>query len=387
MITNSNPYGAGSDEYFMYRALQLARRGLGWISPNPQVGCVIVRDGRIISEGWHRKLGEVHAEVDAISRAADCSGAEAFISLEPCSHVGKQPSCTSALIEAGISRVVYAFDDPDRRSCGKARSILEQAGISVESGLLADEAQLQLDYFSHINRDSLCFCCLKLAISMDGMIACGNGSSQWLSGEQSLGYAHFLRQKYDAILVGSGTVERDDPRLTTRPEVLASYLTDSSEFRLRNMVRVVLDRDFNLLASLHEYRISKLDGPFREELPKLIFVGNRDKLPDTSPEDVELIGLDIREDGYIRYAELFRELRRIGISSLLVEGGASVAASLLEQDAADTIALVATPVLVGSDGLSFSPRLSLEALADARRYRLLDTARIAEDVLLLYGRK
>lgn len=386
MVTDINPYPAGSAEYYMYRALQLARRGLGWASPNPLVGCVIVREGRALGEGWHARYGETHAEVAAIASAGECRGATAYISLEPCSHVGNQPSCTHALINAGVSRVVFAFEDPDPRSHDRARGLLEAAGISVQSGLLAEEARLQLDYFRHIQRNQNTFICLKLAISLDGRIACANGQSQWLSGLQSHGYAHFLRQKYDAILVGCGTVRSDNPRLTTREEQLREFYAAAHELRIRNMCRVVLDPQFSLLPHLSEFAISSSDGIFREDLPRLVVVGREDCLPQghTVP-GVLLLPLSVHENR-LHFSELRTRLWQLGICSLLVEGGAAVAASLLAQRSADQLALVVTPLLLGSDARSFSPPLGLETLGEAHGYTLLDSKRLGQDVLLTLGK-
>lgn len=383
MITDLNPYPVGSDEHWMCRALQLARRGMGWTSPNPLVGCVLVRDGEVIGEGWHASYGEMHAEVAAIRAAGDCRGATAYVSLEPCSHVGRQPvSCSTALVEAGVARCVFAMEDPDPRSHGRARGLLEAAGIEVASGVLEAEASLQLDFFSHNKRENACFTCLKLAMSIDGRIACANGNSQWLSGPQSHGFAHFLRQKYDAILVGSGTVLADDPRLTTRRDVLSHFTADADNMRIRNMCRVVLDTRFSLLPELERFRLSDFSGDFRPDRPRLLLAGAEQHMPGTAPEGVELLPLPLH-DGRLGFRDLAGRLNDIGIGSLLVEGGAAVAASLLAQRAADQLAIVVTPLLVGSDGMSFSPRLGLEKLADAHGYRLLDTLSLGQDVLLL----
>jgi diaminohydroxyphosphoribosylaminopyrimidine deaminase/5-amino-6-(5-phosphoribosylamino)uracil reductase len=386
MITDINPYPAASAEHFMYRALQLARRGLGWASPNPLVGCVIVQNGQVLGEGWHARYGETHAEAAAIASAGECRGATVYISLEPCSHVGRQPSCTHALIDAGVTRVVFAFEDPDPRSHGRARGLLEAAGISVQSGLLEDEARLQLDYFRHIQRNQSTFICLKLAVSLDGRIACANGNSQWLSGQQSHGYAHFLRQKYDAILVGSGTVLSDNPRLTTRSELMSEFYANAGDLKIRNMCRVVLDPQFSLLPQLEQFAVSNLDGSFREDLPQLILAGREDCLPPGGPRPgVLLLPLPL-QDARLQFSELRSRLWQLGICSLLVEGGAKVAASLLAQRAADQLSLVMTPLLLGSDALSFSPRLGLESLEEAHGYRLLDTSRLGQDVLLTLGK-
>ncbi|MCB1220548.1 MAG: bifunctional diaminohydroxyphosphoribosylaminopyrimidine deaminase/5-amino-6-(5-phosphoribosylamino)uracil reductase RibD [Planctomycetales bacterium] len=383
MITDTNPHPAGSDEYWMYRALQLARRGLGQVSPNPLVGCVLVRDGNLIGEGWHASYGGPHAEVAALAAAGDSRGAVAYVSLEPCSHHGRQPrSCTTALVEAGVSRVLFAFDDPDPRSHGQASGLLRAAGIEVQSGLLADEARLQLDYFIHNKERQSCFTCLKLASSLDGRIACANGHSQWLSGRRSHGYAHFLRQKHDAILVGSGTVRADNPKLTTRRDVLAEYLADMESVQLRHPTRVLLDPRFELLTDLDRYAVSDLSGEFREGRPRLIVAGLQQHAPSGWQGSAELLPL-IGMSGRIDFHELAAELWQRGTFSLLVEGGASVAASLLGQGALQQLALVHTPVLLGADAMSFAPSFALQSVDDAQRFHLLDSARLDDDVLML----
>ncbi|MCB1218857.1 bifunctional diaminohydroxyphosphoribosylaminopyrimidine deaminase/5-amino-6-(5-phosphoribosylamino)uracil reductase RibD [bacterium] len=388
MITDNNPHPAGSDEHYMYRALQLARRGLGWVSPNPLVGCVLVRDGQVLAEGWHAHYGEKHAEAAAVAAAGECRGATAYVSLEPCSHNGRQPrNCSTVLIDAGVSRVVYAIEDPDPRSHARSAEMLGAAGIRVEGGLLAADAGLLNDAFAHNQQRGSCFICLKLAMSLDGRIACANGHSQWLSGPRSLGYAHYLRQKHDAIMVGSGTVLADNPRLSTRLSALSTYLKDAASLQIRNACRVVLDPQFSLLPELGSLALADLSGDFRPELPRLLIAGARSSLPlQDTPPGVELLGLDAVE-GRMSFELLADALWQRGIRSMLVEGGAGVAAGLLRQEMVHQLSLVYTPQLLGADAMPFSPALGLERVGDAMHFSLLDSQRLDDDMLLILDRK
>jgi riboflavin-specific deaminase-like protein len=206
-----------SDERYMKMALKLAGGGAGWVSPNPMVGAVVVRDGEIVGRGWHRRYGEAHAEVEALNRAGDqARGATLYVTLEPCNHQGLTPPCTQAILKAGIARVVIASRDPNPNVTGGGAAFLRKHGLKVETGLLEAQArQLNEAWFKWVET-GLPFVIAKAACSLDGRTATATGESQWITGEASRLYGHRLRHMYDAILVGIGTVLADDPQLTTR---------------------------------------------------------------------------------------------------------------------------------------------------------------------------
>jgi diaminohydroxyphosphoribosylaminopyrimidine deaminase/5-amino-6-(5-phosphoribosylamino)uracil reductase len=225
----------------MRSALALARRGLGQVWPNPAVGCVIVKDGRVVGRGWTQKGGRPHAETEALARAgAAARGATAYVSLEPCSHHGKTAPCAEALITAGIGRVVAAVEDPDPRVSGRGIARLRDAGVVVETGLCATESvELNAGFFCRVISGRPLIA-LKLATSLDGRIATASGESRWITGPAARERAHLLRATHDAVLVGTGTALSDDPEMTCRLPGLAS----------RSPVRVVIDRNLRLPAML-----------------------------------------------------------------------------------------------------------------------------------------
>ena len=385
MIPGPNPFQQPADEYFMYEALRESLNGLGWTTPNPLVGCVIVRAGEIIGRGHHHSYGGKHAEVMAIHNCRDgCAGATAYVNLEPCTHVAHQGACCVALHKAGVSRVVYASEDTDPRTAGKARAVLVSSGIEVASGILVEQSERLLDYYHHAKVRQRPFVHLKVALSLDGKLACANGASQWLSGPSSLGYAHYLRQKYDAVLVGIGTVLQDNPRLTTRRESMAPYLPLPDGVEPSNPVRVVLDPRFRSVAMREELRLFDTgSGQFREGRPRVIIAGLDHECPQdvNFPVGLELLGL-AAADGLIDFSLLFKDLWRFGLCSILVEGGSRLAAELIRQRQVDKFSLVYTPRLLGSDALGFSPALGLQDVGDGLRVLDVWHETLGEDILI-----
>ena len=206
-----------TDEFYMKRALRLARRGEAWVSPNPMVGAVIVRRGRIIGEGYHQKFGGNHAEINAISHASEpIKGATIYINLEPCTHYGKTPPCIDSVIAAKPARVVIGTPDPNPAVAGKGIEALKRHGIKTTVGILEEACKEFNERFLKFMRTGIPFVTLKFAQSIDGRIATASGHSRWISSEQSLKFAHALRSHHDAVLVGSGTLSKDDPELTVR---------------------------------------------------------------------------------------------------------------------------------------------------------------------------
>lgn len=379
-----NPHLPSSDEYFMYEALRLAHRGLGWTSPNPPVGCVVVKDGEVIGQGWHVQPGGLHAETAALQQCPDAAGATAYVTLEPCSHVGQQPACTAELARAGIRRVVFGCEDADARSAGRATGVLTRIGIEVRVGVLEQECELLLMPYLHAKRYGRPHVHLKLAVSLDAKIALANGDSQWLSGPESLGLAHYLRQQYDAVLIGRGTVVADNPRLTVRREVLENYM-DASGFRLRDPVRLVVDPQLKLLDQLGKLRLAN-PGTQRSNLPHLVIVTSREVRPEernlVEQLKIQAQFLHVTCEPRLDLQQVFAQLWQLGITSVLVEGGARLAAEVLRQSAADQLTLVYTPVLLGSDGLGFSPDLGLESLITAPSLDLTYSMLLGRDTVV-----
>lgn len=250
------------DEFYMKRAIELAKRGTGWVNPNPLVGAVIVKDDRIIGEGWHRKYGELHAERDALSRCMeDTSGATIYVTLEPCCHHGKQPPCTEALVQAGISRVVIGSMDPNPLVSGKGVKYLEEHGIKVE-GCVCNEECLAMNYvFFHYIRNKEPYVVMKTAQTLDGKIATYKGLSKWITGEQARENVHADRHRYAAIMVGVGTVIADNPMLDCRSTAISNP---------HNPVRIICD---SRLRTPLDSRIVKSAG----QIPTIIATCSTDR--------------------------------------------------------------------------------------------------------------
>jgi diaminohydroxyphosphoribosylaminopyrimidine deaminase / 5-amino-6-(5-phosphoribosylamino)uracil reductase len=386
MLPRSNPHPPGTDEHFMHRALELAQGGLGWTSPNPLVGCVLVRAGRIIAEGWHQRDGQEHAEALALKACPDARGATAYVNLEPCTHVGRQPACSALLAAAGVERIVYGSEDANPVTRGRALELLPALGIAVQAGVLKDECDGFLDYYQHSHRADTVFLHLKLAVSLDGKAACANGHSRWLSGPASLGLAHYLRQKYDGVLVSARTALADGARLSVRPEQLAAYCELPPTAAPRQPVRIILDPRFELAPRLGELPVADTAGAWRVHLPQLMLVGRREHLPAQTPAAkglrVELLGLDGLGDQPLAWATLAAALRRRGLISVLVEGGPRLAAELLRQRAVHKLTLVHTPHLLGRDGLDFTPVLGCDSVSDCLSLRGVSGFRLGNDCIV-----
>lgn len=353
---------AAADERFMRVALAVGARGLGRSWPNPSVGCVIVRDGRIIARGWTQPGGRPHAETEALRRAGPAArGATAYVTLEPCANWGRTPPCCRALAEAGIARVVIGCIDPDPRTDGKGAGYLRQAGVEVVMGCLEREARAQnLGLFRRVF-DQRPMVTLKLALSADGRIATRTGRSQWITGERARLEAHLLRASHDGILVGSGTVLADDPELTCRIPGLGEA----------SPLRIVLDR--RLRTPPHAKLLQ--GGP-----PVLVYTvhGHAEQRADAlRARNAEVVAVD---EPYLH--NVLGDLARRGLTRLLVEGGAQVAASLVAAGLVDRLSLVYAPLLLGGDGHPGIAGLGLEDIAQAPRFRVLDRRPLGEDTLV-----
>jgi diaminohydroxyphosphoribosylaminopyrimidine deaminase/5-amino-6-(5-phosphoribosylamino)uracil reductase len=338
----------------MRAALGLARRGLGNSWPNPAVGCVIVRDGRVVGRGFTAPGGRPHAEPQALAMAGEAArGATAYVTLEPCCHTGRTPPCTDALIAAGIARVVVAARDPDARVNGGGSAALRAAGIAVEEGALTAEAEdVNAGFFSRIRRGRP-LVTLKLASTLDGRIATKSGESQWLTGEQARRVAHMLRGRHDAVMVGVGTVLADDPDLTCR----------IPGFKPVPMVRVVADSHLRIGLT------SRLVATARQS-PTWILArdgADPDRRRALAEIGVTLIDVAGGEAG-VDMARALTELAERGITRLLVEGGGQISASLLRADLVDRVAWFHAPSVMGGDGWPAAQSFGLKHLADMPRF-------------------
>ncbi|HZU91545.1 MAG TPA: bifunctional diaminohydroxyphosphoribosylaminopyrimidine deaminase/5-amino-6-(5-phosphoribosylamino)uracil reductase RibD [Stellaceae bacterium] len=356
------------DRAHMRAALALARRGLGTTWPNPAVGCVIVRDGRVIGRGWTQPGGRPHAETEALRRAGETAqGATAYVSLEPCAHWGKTPPCAEALIAAGLGRIVAALEDPDRRVAGRGLRRLAAAGIAVESGLLAAEAaEINAGFFCRV-RQGRPLVTLKLATSLDGRIATAQGESRWITGPPARARAHLLRACHDAVMVGTGTALADNPELTCRLPGLQE----------RSPVRIVLDRSLRLPSEMHLVAAARRVSTWLLTLPDAD-PARRARLTDNG---VTVIEVPPDPKGGLDLVAALRALGERGLTRLLVEGGARLAASLLHAGLVDRLAWLHAPLLLGGDGVPAIAGFDLAALADAPGFTRIAVEEVGADVL------
>jgi diaminohydroxyphosphoribosylaminopyrimidine deaminase / 5-amino-6-(5-phosphoribosylamino)uracil reductase len=351
----------------MRRALELAERGWGRVAPNPLVGAVIVRDGKVVGEGWHTEYGKAHAEVEAIRAAGEAArGATMYVTLEPCSHRGKTGPCTDAVVAAGIARLVFAAADPNPKASGGATT-LRQRGVAVDGGVEEARASRLNAAFLHAHAAGprRPWIELKLAISIDGRIADAGRRSRWLTGPRARDEVHRLRAGHDAVAVGIGTALADDPLLTAR---------GATQPRIPP-VRVVFDRhlrlplDSRLVQTLGEAPLWILCAPEPPEEKRLAL----------ESRGVTVIGAVDTESA-------LAELKERGIRSLFCEGGAGLASGLLEADVVHRLTLFVAPVLLGAEAPSGFGALSSPTLADARRWALVRSEAIEGDSVLVFDR-
>ncbi len=348
---------------FMAEALELAARGLGRVAPNPMVGAVLVKAGRVVGRGWHRRFGGPHAEVEAIRDAgARAAGSTLYVTMEPCCICAKTPACTDAVTAAGISRVVAAGTDPNPAVNGRGLRCLRARGVRVELGLMREAAErLNEAYFCYV-RNRRPFVVLKLALTLDGMIADRAGRSQWITGPRARAAGQSLRRAADAILVGAGTVLADDPRLTCRV------------LRGKRLLRVVLDSNL-------ETRPTAL--LFREPGPVLILTGarRRGRARALKGAGAEVAVIEPGPDRMLDWPAVLAELYRREVSTLLIEGGAQTASSALQSGAVDKVCAFVAPTILGP-GRSFSAHIRPRRLADAIRLRQTTVTRLGTDTLI-----
>jgi len=364
---------ADLDRRMMNAALALARRGLGETWPNPTVGCVIVRDGVVVGRGRTRRGGRPHGETEALAAAGDAArGADVYVTLEPCSHHGRTPPCADALIAAGARRVVVALGDPDPRVSGRGVERLRAAGLVVETGLGAAEAEeINIGFLTRVTRGRPMFT-LKIATTLDGRIATRTGDSRWITGPEARARAHLARAEHDAIMVGVGTALADDPDLTCR----LPGLEDRSPVRVIVAGRRLPPADGRLARSARAIPLWVVVG---EGTPLEATNALRDLGAETLFVAIDALG---RPDPVAAAGALAER----GITRVLVEGGGRLAAALSHADLIDRVLWFHAPKWVGGDGRPAIESLDIDKIADAPRWTRTSVVETGADVMESYGR-
>jgi diaminohydroxyphosphoribosylaminopyrimidine deaminase/5-amino-6-(5-phosphoribosylamino)uracil reductase len=322
------------DLQYMQLAMELAEKGKGGVNPNPLVGAVIVKDGRIIARGWHKKFGGPHAEINAFSDASESvEGATMYVTLEPCSHYGKTPPCSEAIIKNKISRVVIGLKDPNPLVAGRGINMLEEAGISVECGLLEKELRYQNRVFLKYIKEKTPWVVMKTAMTLDGKIAAYTGDSKWVSGEESRKMVHSLRNELQGIMVGVDTVVADNPELTCRLGVNGS----------RNPVRIVVDSSARVPVDSRIFDVS-----VARTIIATTYKSNCAKLKVLKGKGVEIVMVG-EKDGRVDLHELMIQLGEKGIDGILLEGGACLNYSVVNEGLVDEVVSFIAPKIVGGD--------------------------------------
>lgn len=360
------------DEMYMARALKLAQRGRFTTHPNPNVGCVIVKDGEIVGEGFHYRAGEPHAEVHALRMAGEkARGATAYVTLEPCSHHGRTPPCCDALIAAGVTRVVAAMQDPNPQVAGRGLYRLQQEGIDVSHGLMMGEAEALNKGFLKRMRTGFPYIQLKMGASLDGRTAMASGESQWITSPQARHDVQRLRAQSHAILTSSATVLADDPALTVRWEELdADIRARYPQENLRQPLRIVIDSHNRVTP---EHRIVQQAG-------ETLFA--RTQADDRSwPESVRTLIVP-EHNGHLDLVLLMMQLGKQQVNSIWVEAGPTLAGALLQAGLVDELIVYIAPKLLGSDARGLCVLPGLEKLADAPHFKFNEIRQVGPDLCL-----
>lgn len=355
---------------YMLRAIELAKQGVGWTSPNPLVGAVIVKDGRIIGEGYHEKYGELHAERNAIKHLKESAeGATIYVTLEPCCHYGKQPPCTEAIAEAGIKKVVIGSRDPNPLVAGKGTRFLRAQGIEVEEDFMREECDALNSVFFHFIQTKRPYIVMKYAMTMDGKIATKTGKSKWITSEQSRKIVHEMRHQYTAIMAGIGTVLKDDPMLNTRIE------------GKKSPIRIICDSKLQIPLESKICQSAK-------EYPTIIACADAEQ---EKKADLEMLGvqvLEVSKEGRVDLKKLIEMLGEQKIDSILLEGGGTLNESMLRENLVNEVHVFLAPKIFGGKGAP-SPveGCGICEVKDAKEFYLQDIRKIGEDVQLTYRKE
>ena len=359
-------------EEYMRRALELARKGEGHTSPNPMVGCVVVKDGRIISEGYHEKYGEFHAERNALTRCTeDTTGADLYVTLEPCCHQGKTPPCTDIIIEKKIARVFVGSMDSNPLVAGKGVQILREHGIYVETGILEEECLKLNEVFYHYITTKTPFVVMKYAMTLDGKIACATGDSKWVTGEIARTQVHRMRGRYRGIMVGIGTVLADDPMLNCRVEGGV------------DPVRIICDSNLHIpLESQIVKTASEIETIVACSQESLEAERKQEKIRKLKEAGIQLIGTEGAHG--VNLVELMKKLGEQNIDSILLEGGGTLNASALEDGIVNKVyAYIAGKLIGGMDARSPVEGMGIDRMADAITLKDMEIERLGDDFCIV----
>jgi diaminohydroxyphosphoribosylaminopyrimidine deaminase/5-amino-6-(5-phosphoribosylamino)uracil reductase len=362
-------YDSTTDAKYMQQALRLAREGTGYVSPNPLVGCVIVKDGEVVGQGYHQRFGGPHAEVHALQAAGPrARGAVLYVNLEPCCHTGKTPPCVDAILDAGVGRVVAALRDPNPLVAGGGVARLQQAGLAITVGVCEAEARQLNEAFYKYVTTGIPFVTLKCAMSLDGKIATRTGASQWITSPAARLEGHRLRHASDALLVGLGTVLQDDPLLTTR-------LPDRPGV---NPLRVIVDSTLRLPAQARVAIVT----PDCQTLVATTSRASQEQQQRFRDQGLEIVVLPAYDDGRVDVEALVHYLGQRQIASVLVEGGATLNATLLQRRLIDKVVCFIAPKIIGGDGLSVIGACGIEHMEQVVCLRDSSGQSIGDDFLV-----
>ncbi len=357
-----------TDESYIKLAIEIAKKGYGKVSPNPLVGCIMVKNDRILGAGFHEKFGSKHAEVNAIEKAGNnVEGATLYSNLEPCSHYGKTPPCVDLIISSKIKKIVIGTLDMNPQVSGKGVKKLKAAGIEVKVGILENECiALNKFFFKYITK-KLPYVTLKAAQTIDGKIADKSGESSWISSVPSRKFVHGLRARYDAVLVGAGTVEKDDPKLTVR-------LTEG-----RNPKRIILDPDLRL--KLNHKIFTRNSDKNLIVITSKKSMGKKRRINKLNSLGVTLLFAKEEKEDRINLKSALRELQKIGIASVLVEGGSQVFTSFIKENLFDDMITFISPKILGC-GVPVVGNLGIKQLKKSLKIKINNVEKIGDDVMV-----
>lgn len=378
-MEEENPWKLGGSDFFMQkkeeymrRALELARKGEGHTSPNPMVGCVVVKDGRIISEGYHEKYGEFHAERNALTRCTeDTAGADLYVTLEPCCHQGKTPPCTDIIIEKKIARVFVGSMDSNPLVAGKGVQILRDHGIYVETGIMDAECRKLNEVFYHYIATKTPFVVMKYAMTLDGKIACATGDSKWVTGEIARTQVHRMRGRYRGIMVGIGTVLADDPMLNCRVEGGV------------DPVRIICDSNLHIPTESQIVKTaSDIETIVACSQEALESERKQEKIRRLKEAGIQIIGTEGAHG--VNLVELMKKLGEQNIDSILLEGGGTLNASALEDGIVNKVyAYIAGKLIGGMDARSPVEGMGIDRMADAITLQNMEIEKLGDDFCIV----